>query len=116
MSRSKYIPPRAVPLPAIAVAACVATLYVSTGVAVATQQSKNNALIYYPPVATTSAPEPMAIADDPEPTLIVDSEIKNWVKFQGLVDLWKQERGVMSSITEMSALRPYQTIIGMGND
>jgi hypothetical protein len=116
MSRSKYIPPRAVPLPAIAAAACVATLYVSTSVASAQQQPKNDELIYYPPVATTPAPDPMVIADDPEPALIVDPEIKNWIKFQGLVDLWKHERGAMSSITEMSALRAYQTIIGMGKD
>jgi hypothetical protein len=47
---------------------------------------------------------------------VVDEKIKNWIKFQGLVDLWRHERGAMSSITEMSILPAYQKIIGMGED
>jgi hypothetical protein len=50
------------------------------------------------------------------PEYFVDGKIKNWIKFQGLVDLWRHERGAMSSITEMSILPAYQKIIGMGED
>ncbi|HKN71524.1 MAG TPA: hypothetical protein VJX30_10860 [Terriglobales bacterium] len=50
------------------------------------------------------------------PQYFVDEKIKNWIKFQGLVDLWRRERGAMSSITEMSILPAYQKIIGMGED
>jgi hypothetical protein len=46
----------------------------------------------------------------------VDEKIKNWIKFQALVDRWRNERGAMSSITEMSILPAYQKIIGMGED
>jgi hypothetical protein len=50
------------------------------------------------------------------PQYFVDEKIKNWIKFQGLVDLWRHERGAMSSITEMSILPAYQKIIGMGDE
>lgn len=37
-----------------------------------------------------------------------------WLKFQGLVDAWRQQRGAMSSITESATCPAYQGIIGMG--
>lgn len=53
----------------------------------------------------------------PKPTvLVVDGKTKNWAKFQGLVNQWRAERGVMSSISEMSILPSYQKIIGMGEE
>ena len=46
--------------------------------------------------------------------LVIDAKVKDWLKFQALLSQWHQERGVMSSITEMSTCPAYQTIIGMG--
>jgi hypothetical protein len=37
-----------------------------------------------------------------------------WMKFQGLVTAWRQERGAKSSITEAATCPAYQGIIGMG--
>jgi hypothetical protein len=37
-------------------------------------------------------------------------------KFQQLSQQWRDERGTMSSINDMSMLAPYQNIIGMGPD
>ena len=36
-------------------------------------------------------------------------------KFRDLISAWHQERGAMSSITEMSSCPSYQSIIGMGD-
>jgi len=44
----------------------------------------------------------------------IDARIRDWLKFQSLLSRWYQERGAMSSITEMSQCPAYQTIIGMG--
>jgi hypothetical protein len=41
---------------------------------------------------------------------------KSLRKFKKLAQQWRNERGSMSSITEMSMLSPYQKIIGMGNE
>jgi hypothetical protein len=45
----------------------------------------------------------------------VEATSKDWVIFQNLAREWRNERGAMSSITQMSMLKPYQTIIGMGD-
>ncbi|MBI3645617.1 MAG: hypothetical protein HY233_06605 [Acidobacteriales bacterium] len=47
-------------------------------------------------------------------TTFIESTSKDWVRFQKLATDWRNERGVMSSITQMSMLKPYQSIIGMG--
>lgn len=47
---------------------------------------------------------------------VVDAKAAQWIKFQRFVQQWRIERGAMSSITEMAMLRPYQNIIGMGED
>ena len=39
---------------------------------------------------------------------------ENWLKFKQLVDEWRQERGMMSSIIESAVCPAYQSIIGMG--
>jgi hypothetical protein len=108
MSRCQYVVPsviasQAIPLVYAAAAACIYTVALARPVTI-----EDDLLCDY-----SSA---IAVAASPDPAFIVDAEIRNWIKFQGLVDLWKHERGSMSSITEMSALRPYQTIIGMGED
>src|SRR5436309_1161421 len=46
--------------------------------------------------------------------LFIDPHAEKWYKFQELVRQWRDERGAMSSITEMSILPAYQKIIGMG--
>lgn len=38
------------------------------------------------------------------------------IKFQSLVDAWRQERGAMASITEAALCPAYQRILGMGPD
>jgi len=40
---------------------------------------------------------------------------EDWLRFQGLVDAWRQERGAMSSITEAAMTPAYQAIIGIGD-
>lgn len=46
--------------------------------------------------------------------IVLDSKIKEWLRFQSLMTQWRKERGAMSSITEMSTCPAYQAIIGMG--
>ena len=38
------------------------------------------------------------------------------IKFQGLVDAWRNERGAMASITQAAMCPAYQSILGMGPD
>lgn len=47
-------------------------------------------------------------------TVPTDPPVEDWMKFQRLVEEWKKERGVMSSITEAALCDAYQSIIGMG--
>lgn len=47
---------------------------------------------------------------------VIAKKSRNWIKFQNLAGQWKTQRGVRSSITEAAMLRPYQSIIGMGED
>jgi hypothetical protein len=49
-------------------------------------------------------------------SVLVDSGAKKWERFRMLAEQWRQERGAMSSITQMSTLPSYQKIIGMGDD
>jgi len=46
----------------------------------------------------------------------LDCESSRWIRFQSFVKQWREERGTMSSIDDMSALVPFQNIIGMGID
>jgi hypothetical protein len=39
---------------------------------------------------------------------------EDWLKFQSLVEQWRNERGARSSITETVMMPAYQKIIGMG--
>jgi hypothetical protein len=50
----------------------------------------------------------------PNPKFITDSDGEDWFRFQSLVKKWRNERGAMSSITEMALTPAYQEIIGMG--
>lgn len=52
----------------------------------------------------------------PKAHLVVDSEKKDWFKFQNLVKKWRAERGVRSSINEAAMMLAYQEIIGMGEN
>ncbi len=99
-----------------AAAACAATVYMSVGIAAAREISDHE-IVYDSPgsvVATSAVPECTLTIDHD----VVDSikSQKNAIKFQKLVQQWRDERGAMSSITEMSMLTPYQNIIGMGLD
>jgi hypothetical protein len=107
-SRCQYVVPSVMASPAIPLAYAAAAACIYTA-AVAQPMTIDDDLL-------CESPSAIAVAANPDPTFIVDQQIRNWIKFQGLVDLWKHERGSTSSITEMSALRPYQTIIGMGED
>lgn len=52
-----------------------------------------------------------------EPTgmgLVIDSKTAKWAQFQEFVKEWRNQRGAVSSITEMSMLPSYQRIIAMG--
>jgi hypothetical protein len=55
---------------------------------------------------------------DPPPVVSLpsDTHAAKWSRFQSLVKDWRDQRGVSSSITQMSLLSPYQGIIGMGDD
>lgn len=50
----------------------------------------------------------------PQIALATQPPVEDWLKFQGLVTKWHEERGATSSITEMALCPSYQTIIGMG--
>jgi hypothetical protein len=45
---------------------------------------------------------------------VMDSRTVTWLKFQGLIRSWREERGISSSITEAAMMPSYQKIIGMG--
>lgn len=47
---------------------------------------------------------------------VVDPEVKKWLRFKGLADEWRGQSAALSSITAMSMLPSYQSIIGMGED
>jgi hypothetical protein len=80
------------------------------GIAGATSQQQQETIC-----SNTSEPSIDASLTSP-PDCVVDPTIKRWLRFQNLVDEWRHERGAMSSITEMATLRPYQNIIGMGEE
>lgn len=63
-----------------------------------------------------SATQPVSMASYPAIDLVTDPKVSSWVKFQSLAKQWRQERGAMSSITQMSSLPSYQKIIGMGEE
>lgn len=46
--------------------------------------------------------------------IVFDSEKTDWFRFQRLVEQWRIERGIRSSITESAMMPAYQEIIGMG--
>lgn len=48
-----------------------------------------------------------------EPPAVAATQ-EDWIRFQGLVVAWRQERGATSSITESATCPAYQSIIGMG--
>ena len=54
------------------------------------------------------------LADIPRGILATEPPVDAWLKFQGLVQQWRLERGAMSSITEAALCPAYQGIIGMG--
>jgi hypothetical protein len=69
------------------------------------------------PIVSYSSPQmpPISFVSSVSPTVCVfDSDFAGWLKFQRLAKEWREERGAMSSITQMSALPAYQKIIGMG--
>jgi hypothetical protein len=45
-----------------------------------------------------------------------DARAAKWVKFQSLVKDWRNQRGISSSVSDMSMTAAYQNIIGMGED
>jgi hypothetical protein len=49
-------------------------------------------------------------------TLYADPKAERSVQFARLASEWREERGAMSSITQMSMLPSYQRIIGMGKE
>lgn len=53
--------------------------------------------------------------DYPQIALATKPPVEDWLKFQGLVTKWREERGVASSITQMVCCLSYQSIIGMGS-
>ncbi|HEY6351978.1 MAG TPA: hypothetical protein VI636_21495 [Candidatus Angelobacter sp.] len=81
-----------------------ASLLLYTGVAGSGQQQPQQ----------LTGTEVLEFSPTSSPECVVDSTSKRWVKFQYLVKEWRRQRGVMSSITEMSTLPAYQKIIGMG--
>jgi hypothetical protein len=48
------------------------------------------------------------------PTFVTPIYIDDWLKFQTLVAQWREQRGVLSSISEAAVCPAYQGIIGMG--
>ena len=50
------------------------------------------------------------------PVVVAIAELDTWIKFQGLVDAWRQQRGANSSITDAVLCPAYQSVLGMGPD
>lgn len=87
----------------VAVLAAAASLFPSTGGTVSEA--------YYS-TAAPSCVTPIPCTID----YVTDKRSRNWIKFQNLAEQWKTQRGARSSITEAAMLRPYQSIVGMGED
>ena len=51
---------------------------------------------------------------EPQTIYVTPSDVEPWLMFRALVDQWRVERGVMSSITQSALCPAYQSIIGMG--
>jgi hypothetical protein len=69
-----------------------------------------------PPVESNTAEASIDLPPASPAECSIDPTIKRWIRFRNLVSTWRNERGSMSSITEMSMLPSYQKIIGMGVD
>jgi hypothetical protein len=72
-------------------------------------------------ITTVSPAQTVGISNqrlDAPPIVILpsDSRAAKWSRFQSLAKDWKIQRGITSSIDQMSMLDPYQRIIGMGDD
>ena len=80
-----------------------------------------NAALVLVMMTTVTQAQPVEISNagiDQPPVISVlsDAYAAKWFKFQHLIRDWQVERGVSSSITEMSIRPAYQHIIGMGED
>ena len=51
---------------------------------------------------------------EPQTIYVTPSDVEPWLMFMALVNQWRVERGVMSSITQSALCPAYQSIIGMG--
>lgn len=118
MPRIQYPTPLATPRHVFAAAACAATVYAFVGMAA--PQIGDDEIVYEPQVsvvAAAAAPEPLLIIDADAVELLKSQKSENdSVRFQKLVQQWRDQRGSMSAIDDMSMLIPYQNIIGMGID
>jgi hypothetical protein len=55
------------------------------------------------------------VTGESRPTVLMATEVDDWLKFQSLVADWRTQRGAISSITESALCPAYQSIIGMGD-
>jgi len=50
----------------------------------------------------------------PHAIFATDPKLRDWIRFRGLVQSWREQRGSLSSVDAMISLPDYQSIIGMG--
>lgn len=103
--------------------ACVMTLSAINGTTVQAQTTFSGELDKSHPIEAVASQSPQ---ETPTVELVVESGIVDYQrairknrlfrKFQQLAKQWREQRGSMSSIEEMSMLAPYQNIIGIGSD
>ena len=65
-------------------------------------------------ISSNDPAQVLVIEEDTSAKFDIDSDTACLIKFQKLANEWRQQRGAMSSITEMSMLPAYQAILGMG--
>lgn len=85
---------------------------------VATTITTAFALVMVTSVAPAQPVEITTALTDATPTISIpsDARVAKWVRFQNLVKDWRNQRGVRSSLSDMSMTPAYQSIIGMGED
>ena len=81
-----------------------------------------NATLAFVVVMTTVAPAQTVvitnkcIEEPPVVSVPSNPHAGRWFKFRNLAEDWRAQRGIRSSITTMSMMPAYQSIIGMGED
>jgi len=81
----------------------------------------NAALAFVVMMTTATTAQTIEITNaQPEEPLVVrilsDAHAGKWFKFRHLAKAWAAQRSIQSSVTAMSMMPAYQSIVGMGED